>query len=304
MKVICTNCGKRFQYELYSGICPHCGTYVRQESDWDDMTLEDAHYEAFEQSVSEETEDWQEEAETSEFVNEPEAVFTDAETDDNWEEEMQTISNATHSFRSNRVLTFILVLLIAGSVALPFLYHTFITPQKKASLLVEDSVSPEECTASEGVVVATENGDFTITFSGATKDSDPAFETPDGYEFVAVSYHVALPEQVLENSPGQPDDNFLYTNWESGSILTYCITKSGSYLTPISGYDIGDVKGLDYDGREEHGISDEISFQDGTLYFLVKEGDFDGLLLNEIDPDTEILKQSYVVTDVPYSDEP
>ena len=27
MKIKCKNCGKRFDTEMYSGLCPKCGTY-------------------------------------------------------------------------------------------------------------------------------------------------------------------------------------------------------------------------------------------------------------------------------------
>ena len=29
MKVKCPDCKKRFEYELYSGVCPKCGNYMR-----------------------------------------------------------------------------------------------------------------------------------------------------------------------------------------------------------------------------------------------------------------------------------
>lgn len=33
MKIKCRDCGKKFDYDLYSGMCPMCGTYNRMESD-------------------------------------------------------------------------------------------------------------------------------------------------------------------------------------------------------------------------------------------------------------------------------
>ena len=32
MKVTCRNCGKRFDYDTYTGLCPKCSTYYRIDS--------------------------------------------------------------------------------------------------------------------------------------------------------------------------------------------------------------------------------------------------------------------------------
>ena len=128
---------------------------------------------------------------------------------------------------------------------------------------------------------------------------DSTFETPEGYEILTVKYHVTVPQKALDTFPGQADENHLYTHWDSDRISPYCVTKDDSYLKPISNYDLSRVKHLEYSELEDNGTTDNIDSQNGTLSFLIKKNDFKGLLINELDPDTEVLANSYLVIGIP-----
>ena len=121
----------------------------------------------------------------------------------------------------------------------------------------------------------------------------------EGYEILTVKYHVTVPQKALDTFPGQADENHLYTHWDSDRISPYCVTKDDSYLKPISNYDLSRVKHLEYSELEDNGTTDNIDSQNGTLSFLIKKNDFKGLLINELDPDTEVLANSYLVIGIP-----
>ena len=167
------------------------------------------------------------------------------------------------------------------------------------TLTLSEPVTPTKVKPSKGFTVSTENGDFTVTFSSRGTDNDSTFETPEGYEILTVKYHVTVPQKALDTFPGQADENHLYTHWDSDRISPYCVTKDDSYLKPISNYDLSRVKHLEYSELEDNGTTDNIDSQNGTLSFLIKKNDFKGLLINELDPDTEVLANSYLVIGIP-----
>ena len=201
--------------------------------------------------------------------------------------------------RNNWLATAILIVILGFIIAGPEVFHTYQTNKIAKTLTLSEPVTPTKVKPSKGFTVSTENGDFTVTFSSRGTDNDSTFETPEGYEILTVKYHVTVPQKALDTFPGQADENHLYTHWDSDRISPYCVTKDDSYLKPISNYDLSRVKHLEYSELEDNGTTDNIDSQNGTLSFLIKKNDFKGLLINELDPDTEVLANSYLVIGIP-----
>lgn len=282
MKIKCTNCGKRFNYELYAGLCPHCGVYMRQDTGSDPKTEP-----------------------SSPTIHTPGKVSTDSRPGLNPDAKTaqmtgsaptRNTSSDTQHFHKHPVITFLLILILIFIIVVPIAFSSYTNRIKTDTLTLSETSVSKNIRSTEAIPISTENGRFKISFLSVSPDTDKAFETPDGYEILAVRYHVEVPPEALAAYPGQADENQLYTNWDYGTVLAYGVTKSGSYLKPVSEYDLSHVKNLDYEDEKNSGIGDTIDSQEGSLYFMVKKKDFKGLLINEINPDTEALSHSYFVT--------
>lgn len=288
MKIKCTNCGKRFDYDLYAGLCPHCGVYMRPDST------------AFTQSTDSDPRPRSTEQPRRNTSTSVPPRSTPKKHQQTKQQTRQKKDTATpiRRFRSSRVVTVVLVLILALAIIVPYSYSTYVFHNKKQVLILTDQSIRTNLKGAETFTIPTENGDFKISMTAITPDNDKTFETPDGYEILTVRYHVDIPSEALETYPGQAKENHLFTNWMYGTVLPYGVTKSGRYVKPISEYDLSRVKDIEESERQKKGIGDTIDSQDGSLYFMVKKNDFKGVLVNQMDPDTDALVASYLITGI------
>lgn len=288
MKIKCTNCGKRFDYDLYAGLCPHCGVYMRPDST--DHTP-DPSFDPGSQPAG------QPRRNTSTSIPPRSTPKKHQQTKQQTWQNKKT-STPIRRFRSSRVVTVVLILILALAIIVPYSYSTYVFHNKKQELILTDQSIRTNLKGSETFSIPTENGDFKISMTAVTPDNDKTFETPDGYEILTVRYHVDIPSEALDTYPGQAKENHLFTNWMYGTVLPYGITKSGRYVKPISEYDLSRVKDMEESERQKKGIGDTIDSQDGSLYFMVKKNDFKGVLVNQMNPDTDALVASYLITGI------
>lgn len=292
MKIKCTNCGKRFDYDLYAGLCPHCGVYMHTDST------------AFTQNTDSDPRPRstrQPHRNTSTSIPPKSAPEKHQQTKQQTRQKKDTAA-PIQRFRGSRVVTVVLVLILALAIIVPYSYATYVFHDKKQKLILTDPSIRTNLKGSETFSIPTENGDFTVSMTEVTPDNDKTFETPDGYEILTVRYHVDIPSEALDAYPGQTKENHLFTNWMYGTVLSYGVTKSGRYVKPISEYDLSRVKSIEESERQKKGIGDTIDSQDGSLYFMVKKNDFKGVLVNQMDPDTDALVASYLITGIKKKD--
>ncbi len=67
----------------------------------------------------------------------------------------------------------------------------------------------------------------------------------------------------------------------------YLITKNGEYLSPCYTYEIAERKGWDYDKESEEGLSNQFWYKDGVIFFAVQKKKAAGLLVNSYNYDEE-----------------
>lgn len=269
MKVKCPHCGKHFDYELHTGLCPHCSTYHSNNNHATDTR-------------------------NTTYNHEPiTAKHSNNKTDST------NVSKTRKHSRSYYVVTTILIILIIGCIPLTILCTNISNQNNYEKSTVKELIEPTAIKLNDTISYNVENEVYYLQITDTTLDMDEGYELPDGYEVVKVSYKISN----NENMQSDPNDTYSYVPFEiKNGLVPYLVTKSGNYLEPISWLNIEEVKKQSYDDIESLGISDGFENPEGSIYFLVKENDTAGLLINyyPIDSTTnkssEQLDKAYIIT--------
>lgn len=250
MKVKCTQCGKRFDYDTYMGMCPNCSTYHKKDSNDSSLTKS---------------------------ANPDYSPSKQQNTPKIRQQETEKQKKTKHS-RLYHITTIVLCAIIILSIVFTLLLVKHINELgHEAGSLTE---LPEPIPLSIGVstTVPYVENNFSFTITGATLIQDNNYQLPDGYELVQVSYRAGTPETYDTYSESE------YSYYSDSSIrrglLPYLITKSGSYLAPLRGYNFEDIHILESEAVDELELSSYFEYAVGSFYFLVKENDAKGLRIN------------------------
>ncbi len=267
MKVKCRNCGKRFDYDLYTGLCPKCSTYYQP-----DVSMSD----------------------TSEVnASKPNTSMSGTS-------QPTSKTKKDKGFLSNKKITIFLVLIIITILVIPVLMASYQIRQREQELTLESLQIPASANVSEPISISTSMGTYLLTITGISEEPDSCYDTPEGYQVIAIYYTITPPANEPQSSI---DDNYiLSSDWSYRSLAAYLHTKSGQYLQAVSEYDIARANGdKDYDWRKENGIGSYFQYYNGSIYYLVKENDIAGLLINHKNPDTDQLIESYYINSLEVS---
>lgn len=270
MKIECTNCGKRYDYDIYSGICPKCGTLHRQINSEQNSTI-----------TQETGSTTQEKTKSKQNSAKKTAVKT---------QKPQRKSKHGSSYYKISIL---LVLAIIITATIPLSVSRQSSKQAYDALSLTELPEPIEVAIGETFTYQEEYAALDITITDVSIDTDERFQLPDGYEIVTVSY-----QTYAYNTPDYPENLYGgYLYYLRTGITPYLVTKNREYLPALNPLDIEDIKDYDYDETTEKGISDKFYYDKGILYFLVKEQDAAGLWINcnEYDPvNAELLKLTQI----------
>ncbi len=267
MKVRCVDCKKRFDYELYSGVCPKCGNYMRppemETSQNANCDVEGSHIH---------TESAQEGYT---------AAYTEPEQKPYREPDISSVQvEKPKKKKSNPVLTMVLVMAIflvgAGTAIFLFISQN----QVHKEMTVQEGLPIVTLSQSEPIEYRSDSNLYEITIDSVTVDDDPEFNLPDQYEAIVVSYSI---ERTFLGGEGIDYDSFYEIR-----MTPYLETVSGYYLRPVSEYSIRKVKEIeDYKQADEMGLSEKFEHKQGILYYFVKKDDIKGLHITSVDYDRE-----------------
>lgn len=286
MKVTCHNCGKRFDYDTYTGLCPKCSTYYRLDTPAEDETdiyTTETDFEPNEDSYTDETEDYFESIPATEEKKES-AIHTAVRTakNDSW----------IYRFKTNRKLTIILTIAIVLIFVVPFFSMKYIIHLKEKKYSLSKVVTPTPASMGETLSFDTADTNYTVTITSASIVTDDCYQIPDGYQLIAFHYTLAEPDYTdSDYGTNRPNTPLGYDR-----IIPYLYTQSGQYLEAVDEYDIATANGSkDYEWRQETGTSSEFEYLNGCVYFLVKENDISSLLIEHTNTERTELLETYQI---------
>lgn len=264
MKVKCKNCGKRFDYDVYTGQCPKCSTYYRIPSEY--PITGDTRYDT--------------DTEHASIKRAPEQSA---------QRNTAPIAKQKHTTIRPRwyyPICALLFLVMILSAVLSFWVAKSQSRTRQKELTIKKPLITEEYAVGEAFTyqvadtLAPAKTTFHIAITGATIDRDPALMTPEGYDTIAVQYQIT--QDCADDSS---EDNTYY----SLPYEPFLITIDGYYLPPLSSYSIQNAKEAAGEDTEVLGLSDhfESTRKTGTIYFLARKGDVSMLWI------TEYQKQKY-----------
>lgn len=269
MKVKCRCCGRQFDYDVHSGQCPKCVSYYRMEE-------------------------------------EPKIQYVTSTTDQKptsdeqaFESTVDKVSAPRHS-KQYYILTIILLLAILLIGAVPISIAYFQNQANFDEMAKASIVTPKELKVGEAFDYAIQDYDYSdgeekmvtyqVEITGVHYDTDSRLMLPEGYEMVVAEYKVDAPYKKSD-VPGMEDSSLALSY--GVKIDSYLLTKQEQYICPFDARKIQNMKGED----RAPFVTEDFYYEKGELYFLVKQGDTEGLWLNCMEPGDRVnkLKESYVI---------
>lgn len=256
MKVRCVDCKKRFDYDLYSGVCPKCGNYMRPP-----------------------------EIETSENRNcevEGSHIHTESASESYTAPEIHSarVEPAKGKKKSNKVITILLTILIITTFLVTILVVYLGQKSVHESKTVQEEIPLTLCQMEDDITYISDYNRYDISIDSVTVDEDPEFDLPKEYEAIIVTYSI---ERTYLNNGGGDYDAFYEI-----CMNPYMETLSGYYLEPVSEYEIRKIKGIeDFSEANEMGLGAGFDHKEGKLYYYVKKDDIKGLYITSMDYDSE-----------------
>lgn len=287
MKVCCKNCKKKFDNDLYGGVCPKCGTYYREtrQEQEDAFSMISGNY-----NVSEEKEPTQKEKTfKEESTEEVGPVDTYAKT---------RAIKGKHYGKAYYTVTAVILLCMIMAGAFASLYVTRKNEAGKQQMELQSLPEPEIIRKGDAFTYERTNQDgedevYSISITKAQRMKSKKLNVPEGYEMVEISYHV-------ENAAWEGDDYEEYGMTRSFSIPVhpYLVTKSGEYVKPVPAYSIAEMMNWDYEREEAEGLSDGFTYEDGVISYLVKENDMEALWISQHEYDAENFREMGLVKSI------
>ncbi len=318
MKVICKECGKKFDYDVYMGLCPKCSTYYRDgmgssEQAFYDQGTElqkryDTHREkeeridAIEQAlrrVTQPSTNQQQSSNNRTGANPSMRQGQQGRMNPQTAQRRQPASygagqtgstsrcyhgvSKEHRKEAGKKTSAVHVI---TAIAVIIIVLLIVLPvglarlnEKKVQSLVQEVVVNNSVSQNKSFIYSSNDANYEISITEVKAEKGKWFGLPDGYEMIVLKYHIDTDDETIIR-----DENQIYSDVH---MRPYLITKSGEYLTPCYTYEIAEKKGWDYDQESEEGLSNQFWYKDGVIFFGVQKKQAKGLLVNSYNFDEE-----------------
>lgn len=264
MKIRCKECGKRFDDELYNGVCPKCGYYiymfVPETSENENCEIEGSHIHV-------------ESGYTATYRQE------DLYTESYSEGEARDYISPERKKPSAAAVTKILVALIflVGIVSMGLAMVS--QKQVHEAMTVKEEIPVKTQQTDEPITYMAKSNRYDIYIDLIKVDKNPIYEIPEEYELISISYRIA---RTFLGGDSSDYDRFFEI-----SMKPYLETKDGKYLEALSLYDLEKLLKTNYDRTTEVAVASSFRHQKGKLFYLVKKQDIRGLYIVSADYDEE-----------------
>ncbi|MBQ9608913.1 MAG: hypothetical protein IJV15_05640 [Lachnospiraceae bacterium] len=268
MKVKCRECGKRYDYDVYSGICPKCSTYNAAGGD-------------------NRSQDYSEKG-TDKSLSPKSFVDMTGELGKKEYEKSEAYKMAEVSGKHFVKGYYVATVILAVIMVLVFVVPTFIIPfaikADKAGKRLSQDVEPIQIDFGKKINVADASSSMAVVIDGIGVDEEADYKLTKEYEMLRIDFHV---ENDMEEA-SEYDSNYMSTADMAVKLDMYINTEGNRYLEAVSRFDIQEALGISYEEGEDRGITEIFDVRNGHMYYIVKKGDAKGIWISCVDGEDKV----------------
>lgn len=288
MKVTCQLCGTKFELENNDNRCPECAAYYHVDGMPRNYAKESTHQE-LKQVYDNNSNNtiYSEEAYSHATLhqrNHMESQHNMYKSSDSCGATFDYGSSGKAKRKSvaGRVVLIIEIIILVVLVTLPFIgLHA--GEERRNQQRTPEIVNVENISMEEELVI----GNTTVDFGQVSVVDTSHWNMPKGYQIIELTY-----ETDTDYGKSSTGNDAYYL------AEIYLKTTEGAYISALSSYDVQELSGLSYDEVYDMQIINSFGYDEGILYFLIRQDTLDSFLIQEYEGDYEVrnLIREYVAT--------